>query len=380
MHLAVQTPGTNTLKPLVLIAAGGTISIERREPAYPASAEVASRLSAAQLLAKTRLAPPLDPTRIRCLDFPYPEQRIGSVNDVLGLARAIAAEGRRGVAGIVVTHGTDTLEEVAYVVDEMGSGIVPVVFTGAMRPSWAADYDGAQNLENAVRLAACCTTDSGTLVTMNGCVFDAVGVYKQDSLALDAFAARRGFPSVCLRAGRVEASAKNALESIVQPSWTPTRWNRIGEIPDSLPHSVAIVTVGVGDDGALLGGVGKDNEANHAISPERLVESGIHGLVVASLGAGTLPPAVLDCLTRLARSGLPVVCCAGTPSGPAAADAYYPAVYGAIARAGLIFENYLSPRKARLRLMLSLGLGRTYVPVQIKPVSHKSSGIRSTTG
>lgn len=353
-----------TAAPLVLIAAGGTIGMARRDPAGDPS-----RLSAAQLLAATGD----DRTRVRCVDVPYPDHRIASLDDVLRLARIIETQAHRGVAGIVVTHGTDALEEVAYAVDEMVSGVVPIVFTGAMRPPWAADSDGARNLRDALRVATCAAPDWGTLVTLHGHVFEALSVYKQDSTAPDAFAARRGTPSALVRGEGVEP-----LES----RWTPTRWNRLGRIPERLPPGVAIVTLGVGDDTALLGPA--FFPGNAGVSPastrtgsspavgrtapagERLTGSGIHGLVVASQGAGTLPPAAFDRLCELARAGLPVVCCAGTPSGPVAAHPWYPAAYEALTRAGLILEDHLSPRKARLRLMLSLALGRGYAPVRIR--------------
>ena len=330
--------------PLLLIAAGGTIGMARRAPAGGSS-----RLSAAQLLAATGY----DPTRVRCVDVPYPDHRIASLDDVLRLARIIKTQARRGVAGIVVTHGTDALEEVAYAVDEMVSGGAPIVFTGAMRPPWAADSDGARNLEDALRVAACASPDWGTLVTLHGHVFEALSLYKQDSVALDAFAARRGAPCVLVRG---EDSVP--LES----RWTATRWNRLGRIPDTLPPSVAIVTLGVGDDGALLG----LREHDSATARERLAESGVRGLIVASQGAGTLPPAAFDRLRGLAQVGLPVVCCAGTPSGPVAAQTWYPGAYEALTRAGLILEDRLSPRKARLRLMLGLALGRGYTPVRVE--------------
>ena len=332
--------------PLLLIAAGGTIGMARRAPAGGSS-----RLSAAQLLAATGY----DPTRVRCVDVPYPDHRIASLDDVLRLARIIETQARRGVAGIVVTHGTDALEEVAYAVDEMVSGGVPIVFTGAMRPPWAADSDGARNLDDALRVAACAAPDWGTLVTLHGHVFEALSLYKQDSVALDAFAARRGAPCALVRGeGHVPLESR----------WTPTRWNRLGRIPDTLPPSVAIVTLGIGDDGALLGLAGKMDE--HATARDRLAEAEVSGLVVASQGAGTVPPAAFDRLRGLAQVGLPVVCCAGTPSGPVAAQTWYPGAYEALTRAGLILEGRLSPRKARLRLMLGLASGLGYVPVRVE--------------
>jgi L-asparaginase len=87
-------------------------------------------------------------------------------------------------------------------------------------------------------------------------------------------------------------------------------------------------------------------------------------LVVASLGAGSIPPAALGQLRRLADAGLPVVCCSSAPSGPTAAVQYYPGAYAALSATDIQLENALSPRKARLRLMLSLGLDVPYRPFE----------------
>ena len=323
-------PNTGSRRELLLIATGGTISQGRSEP----GGEQRPWLSAADLLARTAI----QTDHLHCLDLPYPDGVISSGTELLTLARVIERAARKGMDGIVVTHGTDALEEVAYAIDEMLSGTVPLVFTGAMRPSWAADYDGAQNLEQAVRVAARLLPEYGTLVTLRGDIFEAWSVYKSDTVALDAFTARRGAPS-----GRVN-------ERRVELGWRPTRWNRLGRLPQAMPYSIPILTLGVGDDAALLRLVGQ--RAGRSID----------GLVVASLGAGSIPPTALGPLRRLADAGLPVVCCSGAPSGPTAATEYYPGMYTELVEAGLIIENFLSPRKARVRLMLSLGLDMPYRP------------------
>ena len=317
---------------LLLIATGGTISQTRDEQ----TGEPRPGLSAADLLARTAI----DTGHVRCLDLPYPDGVISSGAEVLMLARTIERAAQEGVEGIVVTHGTDALEDVVYGVDEMLSGTVPLVFTGAMRPSWAADYDGVQNLENAVRVAACLRLEYGTLVTLHGDIFEAWSVYKSDTVALDAFIACRDAPS-----GRVNGQQ-------VELGWKPTRWNRVGRLPRVLSHAVPILSLGVGDDATLLKMV-----VERADCP-------IDGLIVASMGAGSIPPAALDRLRDLARTGGPVVCCSGTPSGPTVAVQYYPGAYDELIDAGMILENSLSPRKARIRLMLSLGLGIPYRPFE----------------
>ena len=325
-------PHVGNRRELLLIATGGTISQARTEP----GGKSRPGLSAADLLARTAI----ETGHLHCLDLPYPDGVIASGAKLLRLARTIARAAKEGRDGIVVTHGTDALEEVAYGIDEMLSGTVPIVFTGAMRPSWAADYDGIQNLENAVRVASCLLPEYGTLVTLHGDIFETWSVYKSDTVALDAFTARRGAPS-----GRVNGQR-------IELGWQPTRWNRLGRLPQAIPYSIPILTLGVGDDAALLKLVGERAERS------------IDGLVVASLGAGSIPPTALGQLRRLAAMGLPVVCCSGAPSGPAAAPQYYPGAYDELMAAGIRLENVLSPRKARVRLMLSLGLNVPYRPFE----------------
>lgn len=325
-------PHAGNRRELLLIATGGTISQGRTEP----GGKNRPVLSAADLLAQTAI----ETGHIHCLDLPYPDGVISSGAALLTLARTIERSAKEGMDGIVVTHGTDALEEVAYGIDEVLSGAVPIVFTGAMRPSWVADYDGIQNLENAVRVVSYLEPEYGTLVTLRDDIFEAWSVYKSDTVALDAFTARRGAPS-----GRVNGQQ-------IELGWQPTRWNRLGRLPQAMSYSVPILTLGVGDDAALLKLVGERAERS------------IDGLVVASLGAGSVPPTALVQIRRLTDTGLPVVCCSGVPSGPTAAPQYYPGAYDELMAARIGLENVLSPRKARVRLMLSLGLNVPYRPFE----------------
>ncbi len=325
-------PHASYRRELLLIATGGTISQGRTKP----GGKRCPVLSGGDLLAQTAI----ETAHLHCLDLPYPDGMISSGAELLSLARAIERAAKEGMDGIVVTHGTDALEEVVYGIDEMLSGAVPIVFTGAMRPSWAADYDGVQNLENAVRVASCLPPEYGTVVTLHGDIFEAWSVYKSDTIALGAFTSRCGTPSGRINGRRVELG------------WKPARWNRLGRLPQALSYSVPILTLGAGDNAALLKLVGE-----RADLP-------IDGLVVASMGAGSIPPTVLVQLRRLTDMELPVVCCSSAPSGPTAVPRYYPGAYDELMAAGIRIENALSARKARMRLMLSLGLEVPYRPFE----------------
>lgn len=312
---------------LTVIAAGGTISHMRD----PRTSHSVPGLTAAELLRHTTIS---DTYEIHLIDLAQRTTPLRHPHELLDLARAIQHAVDTS-DGVVVTHGTDTMEEVAYLIDETVRATVPIVFTGAMRPSWASGYDGGRNLDNALRIAATVAADYGTLVTMHDEIFEAWSVYKADTGAVDAFTARRGAAR-----GRIGGDQ-------ITLTWRPVGRARFGEMPPTLPASVPIVMMGVGDDGVGFDGV--------------LSQPG-QGIVVASMAAGEVPPRAQEKLMVLAKSGLPIVLCSSATSGRTAEEYYYPGAYDDLRTAGIVIEDWLSPRKARVRLMLSLGLQKPYVP------------------
>ena len=316
---------SNRTPAILLVTTGGTISMVREVEqgrSIPA-------LTGAELVARSPFASTLT---VRVIDLTW-DTEMG--DHLLALARCVREEAGSQVDGIVVTHGTDTLEEVAYCIDEMISAPIPVVFTGAMRPSWAVDYDGIKNLENAFRVATTIPREYGVLVTMNDAIFEAWSAYKSDTGARDAFVARRGAPYGCITGDRVSFT------------WQPVPRTRIGKIPVSLPPSIPILMMGVADDGCML-------DANSIVS--------MQGLIIAGMATGSVPPAARKRILRLAEQGLPIVLCSSATSGWTAEEYYYPHAYDDLRNAGVMIENWLSPRKARMRLMLSLALNESYVP------------------
>src|SRR5439155_11060832 len=314
---------------LLLIATGGTISMLRD----PQTGQSVPTRTATDLLAQTSLARTV---KARCVDLAEKRGPSRQPADLLALAHCIQQEAQNDAFdGIVVTHGTDTLEEVAFFIDEVAPAPVPIVFTGALRPGWAAGYDGIRNLENALRVALAVPAEYGTLVTMNDEIFEAWSVGKADTGALDAFTVRRGAPC-----GRIFGDQ-------VELAWRPIPRARLGRIPQSLPTAVPILAMGVADDAVLL---------------DRLLELPVQGVVIASMAAGSVPPVARQRVLRLAEQGVPVVLCSSAASGRTAEDYYYPGAYKDLTSAGVVIEDRLTPRKARIRLMLSLGLHIPYVP------------------
>lgn len=317
----------NPKRRLTLIAAGGTISHMRD----PRTGQSVPRLTATELLQHTTIS---DTYEIHSIDLTERTTPLRHPHDLLDLARTIQ-QAVDTSDGVVVTHGTDTMEEVAYFVDETVRTTVPVVFTGAMRPSWASGYDGGRNLENALRVAATVPADYGTLVTMQDEIFEAWSVYKADTGAVDAFTARRG------------AARGRILGDQITCTWRPMPRARFGEIPPTLPSSVPILTMGVGDNGTAF---------------DLALSQHVQGIVIASIAAGEVPPVAYEKLIVIAKTGLPIVFCSGATSGRTAEEYYYPKAYDGPRTAGVAIEDWLSPRKARIRLMLSMGLQKPYVP------------------
>src|SRR5262245_50986230 len=123
-------PSSHPMPVLLLVTTGGTISMVRDTE----QGKSIPTLTGAALLARSAFASTLI---VRVIDLAW---ETDMASHLLSLAQCLHKEAGGHADGIVITHGTDTLEEVAYGIDEMVSALVPIVFTGAMRPSWTVDY------------------------------------------------------------------------------------------------------------------------------------------------------------------------------------------------------------------------------------------------
>ena len=227
---------------------------------------------------------------------------------------------RPEVAGIVITHGTDTLEETAYFLHRVLAPNKPVVLTAAMRPATSLLADGPQNLLDAAGVAR--HPDArGVLVVVGGAVHRAVDVRKQHSYRLDGFSSGD--------AGVVAWVEEGALR-IVGP-WPLGDALGLAAIarPGAEWPRVEILMSHAGADGALV---------------PALVALGARGLVVAGTGNGTLHHTLHDALLAAQRSGARVLRCTRCAEGAVVGQ-----TEGALPSAGA-----LSPVKARVELLLKL--------------------------
>ncbi|MEV0390110.1 asparaginase [Nonomuraea sp. NPDC050643] len=233
------------------------------------------------------------------------------------------------VLGVVVTHGTDGMEETAYLADLFHADPRPVVFTGAQRPADAPDGDGPRNLADAIAVAASGRArDLGALICFDGQIFAAGGTRKTHTLAMAAFSAPDGGPLGRVRDGRVSLAM------------TPVRAKPL-DLDAFDPEGVRtdIVALYPGCDAAVL---------------RAAAEAGATGIVLQALGAGNANPMIRDEVARLTGSGVVVALSTRVDAGPVAA--LYGNGGGAdLVEAGAVPTGTLRPPQARVLLSALLG-------------------------
>jgi L-asparaginase len=306
-----------------VLAAGGTIGMAGEGGAVP-------ELDAAALVAAVPALAGVPGLRARTLGS-WPGVQVSAAN-ALDIARAAAAEAAAG-RGVVVTHGTDTLEETAVLCDLLHGDDAPIVLTGAIRPASAKGADGPANLLDAVHAAgAQATAGLGAIVAFAGELHAAREVRKADSISPRAFASPRTGPLGRVSEGRVEV-------------WSaPVRRPPLPVA--QLDARVEVVAAGLGSDGTLV---------------EAALGAGVDGLVAVLLGAGHAPPAFLAACAAAAAQ-VPVVACVRPEAGRILRATYgFEGAERDVRAAGLILAPALSPAAARITLMACLGAGYSRV-------------------
>lgn len=249
-----------------------------------------------------------------------------TLDDALTILRAVDAERRRGdVAGVVVTHGTDTLEETAFLLDLLLAPGKPVVFTGAQASADEPDRDGPRNLADAIRVAGDRRARGlGVLVAFDGDIFPARDATKRHTSRRQAFGATMG------PIGTVD----NGIVRIVRRPVAFPRFTTAG-----LAEPVDLITLTLGGGERLL---------------QLAAEAGARGIVLAATGRGNATPPIVSLVAGLTRDGIPVLVTSRSPEGRV--EPIYGQGGGAdLEKAGAIFAGDLSGPKARLLLSLILG-------------------------
>jgi L-asparaginase len=254
--------------------------------------------------------------------------------DLTELSETLTTRFATGVSGAVITQGTDTIEETAYLLDLLHHTDQPIVVTGAMRNPTLAGADGPANLLAAITVAASPQAAGlGCIVVFADEIHAAARVRKSHSTSVAAFLSPNGGPLGYVVEGRVRIVNRPATRYTLAVS------PRGGPLP-----RVGVYTATLGDDGTLL----------------PLLADQLDGLVIAGFGVGHVPESWAEPLAAIAQR-IPVVLSSRTGAGFTAADTYgFAGSERDLLRRGLIPAGILDPYKARLLLQLLLhnGTGR----------------------
>jgi L-asparaginase len=312
----------STDRKVVILGTGGTIA-GTADSATDSVGYRAARLGVDALLVAV---PPLAGWPIECLQVAQLDSKDMSLALWLALTDAVRQQLQRPeVAGVVITHGTDTLEETAYFLHRVLAPAKPVVLTAAMRPATSLQADGPQNLLDAVTLARGGATgglSGGVRIVLAGKVYAAVDLRKQHGWRVDAFGAGD--------AGVLALMQDGVLQCFRAPPAADVHAAAASLPADAAAWPwVAIVTSHADARGAVI---------------DALLAAGVQGLVIAGTGNGSVHQSLLQAAQRAIDAGVPVVrasrCLLGGVFG-AAPDAL--PSYGA-----------LTPWQARIELMLDL--------------------------
>ena len=233
------------------------------------------------------------------------------------------------IRGVVITHGTDTLEETAFFLDTTIGDQIPIVVTGAMRSSNELGSDGLYNFESAIRVASCDEAiGKGVLVVMNDEIHSARYVTKTHTTTVATFRT----PTL----GPIGLVTKHRI-LFMQELLDSTRLD-ISSVNGTIP----IVKAYAGMQGDLL---------------EALAHAKVDGLVIEALGAGNLPPQALTALKKLLIQKIPVILVSRCFNGIAEPVYDYEGGGKELADMGVIFCNSINSQKARLKLLIALNYG-----------------------
>lgn len=232
--------------------------------------------------------------------------------------------------GIIITHGTDTLEETAYLLDLTVSTPVPVVLIGSMKNSSEPDWDGPRNLRDAICICLNPNSrDMGVLVCLNGEINAASEVTKTHTDNVETFHSLDFGALGFVDKGRVI-------------------FNRLPRKLETLKAECINTKV---DLIKVYAGM---NDKFFRFS----ADSGAEGIVVEAMGVGNVPPPAFEGIKYVTEKGIPVVLVSRCPAGETLDIYSYPGAGKWLHSLGVMFADYLNGQKARIKLMLALGVKR----------------------
>ncbi|MBS4540154.1 asparaginase [Clostridium sp. D2Q-11] len=312
------------MKKIAVIFTGGTISMKidpRINAAIPA-------LSSEQIMAMvTNIERYADIEIINFSKLPGPHMTPELMLELSNLIKDVLK--REDINGVVVTHGTDTLEETAFFLEWTINSEKPIIVVGAMRNGSELGYDGPSNLS-----AAICTAISdesinkGVLVVMNNEVNAATEVTKTNTLSLNTFKSPEFGPLGIVDNDEViYYRDKRSHDHILDI--------------ETVESKVGLIKCGAGMNSDII---------------DFHINSGYRGLVIEALGRGNVPPDMLEGIERAISQNIPVVIVSRCPTGRVLDTYGYLGAGKMLRNSGAIFGFNLPGQKARMKLMLALSV------------------------
>lgn len=309
-------------KRIAAIFTGGTISMkvdERLAAAIPAlsSEEIMSMVTNIDRVAEVEV--------ITYGSYPGPHMTPNHIWKLASLVKETLS--RDEIDGVVITHGTDSLEETAYFLDLNINSQKPIVMVAAMRNSSELGYDGPSNLSSAICTAT--SEDScgkGVLIVLNNEVNSARETTKSHTLSLDTFKSLEFGPL-----GIVDNDEVIFYRNIIKHEHIET---------DHFINEVDLIKSYVGIDSKYM---------------LYAIENGTRGFVIEAMGRGNVPPDLVPGIKEAIQNNIPVVIVSRCPMGRVLDSYGYPGGGKNLRNLGAIFGGNLNGQKARIKLMLALG-------------------------
>jgi len=312
----------NSKKKIAVIFTGGTISMTVNKSTNAATPS----LSSGDIMALVHHIK--DFAEVELIDFsaiPGPHMTPAKMMELKALVK------KQGdcddIFGVVITHGTDNLEETAYLLDLTLDTSKPVVVTGSMRNASELGYDGPSNLASAILTATHEESrNRGVLIVLNDEINAAREVTKTHTMSLDTFKS--------LEFGPLGIVDSNHVIYYRNQTFIPTHIQT-----DTIEADVALIKVASGMDGRLL---------------DFLVKEQVKGIVIEAMGRGNVPPGIMNGIKNAIDAHIPVVLVSRNPLGRTMPSYGYEGGGLELKNAGVIFAHNLNGQKARIALMLAL--------------------------
>lgn len=332
------------MKKVILLSTGGTIA----STPHHAGRAIAGALTGSDLAAQIETGPDIELDVQSVFQKPSNAITMADLHELRSRCQTLVDKG--GVDGIVITHGTDTLEETAYFLDTtLRTDDVVIVVTGSQRVPHAMGTDAFVNLQNAVLVAADKKTrHMGVLVSFNEMIYSAAFVRKVSSFQVNGFDAPAQGCLGIIDNGVITIYQRPVRLPVLGP-WPgttelgqPAANSRMQET-DGRPHSavVDIVSSYLGARPQLL---------------DAAVQNGARGIVIDALGRGHVPPDWMPSIARAIDAGVFVLVCTSTLHGPVHQTYDFQGSLHELDAIGAIGVSGLTARKARMRLAALLEL------------------------